>query len=315
MLNSEFEGERSYISLYGFTEILPGRITTDKIISADGQTYFDLAQSEIGGKIKFLAGLISGDIGIGNDNGVNAGMSGAGNEDEDIRIWAGETAENRENAPFRVMHDGKVVATDTEITGKIIADEGRIGGFKIVGGGIVNSDFDSTEAYVIFRYDPAGIFAGIGKNILPSTLGLRGVARFENHENQAFGFERNIALYLSAKNGAKNDAIYMANGWISGFALNAIQIDNAANNMTLGHEHCWISCYNTNDIDLNLPAPTSAQKGKVYYIRRMNAANIRLVGKIMRDVEDTSTWTGGGLGDVVMLVNDGQFWCYNHMGR
>ncbi|MDD4729465.1 MAG: hypothetical protein PHN55_12045, partial [Dysgonamonadaceae bacterium] len=54
ILNSEFEGERSFVTLYGFTEILPGRITTDKIISADGKTYFDLAGGEIGGKIKFL---------------------------------------------------------------------------------------------------------------------------------------------------------------------------------------------------------------------------------------------------------------------
>lgn len=54
VLNSEFENERSFVTLYGFTEILPGRITTDKIISADGKTYFDLAGGEIGGKIKFL---------------------------------------------------------------------------------------------------------------------------------------------------------------------------------------------------------------------------------------------------------------------
>jgi len=55
VLNSEFEGERSYVSLYGFTEILPGRITTDRIVSADGNTYFDLANGEIGGIIKFLS--------------------------------------------------------------------------------------------------------------------------------------------------------------------------------------------------------------------------------------------------------------------
>ena len=53
VLNSEFDGERSYVDLYGFTEILPGRITTDKIVSNDGQTYFDLVGGEIGGKIKF----------------------------------------------------------------------------------------------------------------------------------------------------------------------------------------------------------------------------------------------------------------------
>lgn len=42
ILGKEYDGERSFVSMYGFTEILPGRITTDRIVSADGQSYFDL---------------------------------------------------------------------------------------------------------------------------------------------------------------------------------------------------------------------------------------------------------------------------------
>jgi hypothetical protein len=53
ILNTEYDGERSFAPIYGFTEVLPGRITTDKIVSADGTTYFDLANSVIGGRIKF----------------------------------------------------------------------------------------------------------------------------------------------------------------------------------------------------------------------------------------------------------------------
>lgn len=53
VLNSEYDGERSFATLYGFTEVLPGRITTDRIVSADGKTYFDLANSIIGGNIRF----------------------------------------------------------------------------------------------------------------------------------------------------------------------------------------------------------------------------------------------------------------------
>ena len=56
VLNSEYEGERSFVELYGFTEILPGRVTTDRIVSPDGVTYFDLVKGEIGGKIKFATG-------------------------------------------------------------------------------------------------------------------------------------------------------------------------------------------------------------------------------------------------------------------
>lgn len=46
-LSSEYEGERSYRSVYGFTEVLPGSITTSVIASSDGQTYFNLVDGEI----------------------------------------------------------------------------------------------------------------------------------------------------------------------------------------------------------------------------------------------------------------------------
>lgn len=56
VLNSEYEGSRSFVELYGFTEILPGRVTTERIISPDGKTYFDLVKGEIGGNIQIKAG-------------------------------------------------------------------------------------------------------------------------------------------------------------------------------------------------------------------------------------------------------------------
>ena len=42
ILNSEYDGERSFVPLYGFTEILPGRITTDRLVSSEGKSFFDL---------------------------------------------------------------------------------------------------------------------------------------------------------------------------------------------------------------------------------------------------------------------------------
>lgn len=56
VLNSEYEGTRSFVELYGFTEILPGRITTEQIISPDGETYFNLVKGEIGGNIQIKTG-------------------------------------------------------------------------------------------------------------------------------------------------------------------------------------------------------------------------------------------------------------------
>lgn len=45
ILNSEFEEERSFVELFGFTEILPGRITTDRIVSSDGLNFMDFVNN------------------------------------------------------------------------------------------------------------------------------------------------------------------------------------------------------------------------------------------------------------------------------
>lgn len=55
VLNSEYDGERSFVTLYGFTEVLPGRVTTDRVVSGDGQSYFDMIANalKLGNKLSF----------------------------------------------------------------------------------------------------------------------------------------------------------------------------------------------------------------------------------------------------------------------
>ena len=47
VLNSEYNGERSFATLYGFTEVLPGRVTTDRVVSGDGNSYFDMLNNSM----------------------------------------------------------------------------------------------------------------------------------------------------------------------------------------------------------------------------------------------------------------------------
>ena len=56
LLSSEDnEGDRSFTRLYGFTEILPGQIRTEKIATPDGSAYFDLQSGVIASKsIRFV---------------------------------------------------------------------------------------------------------------------------------------------------------------------------------------------------------------------------------------------------------------------
>lgn len=55
ILNSEYDGERSFVTLYGFTEILPGRITTDRIVTGSGDSFLDLVANafKLGDKLSF----------------------------------------------------------------------------------------------------------------------------------------------------------------------------------------------------------------------------------------------------------------------
>ena len=62
LLNSEYDGERSYVSMHGFTEVLPGQITTDVIRDSDGRLVIDLANALITAK---NGARINGNITIG----------------------------------------------------------------------------------------------------------------------------------------------------------------------------------------------------------------------------------------------------------
>jgi hypothetical protein len=56
LLSSERNGERSFATAYGFTEILPGQMRIKMIVSPDGQTYFNVAEGIIQGNIQIRAG-------------------------------------------------------------------------------------------------------------------------------------------------------------------------------------------------------------------------------------------------------------------
>lgn len=57
VLNSEYGGSRSFATLYGFTEVLPGRVTTERVVSGDGESYFDMVgeRMKLGDKLSYNA--------------------------------------------------------------------------------------------------------------------------------------------------------------------------------------------------------------------------------------------------------------------
>jgi hypothetical protein len=59
---------------------------------------------------------------------TNAGISGLTNEVNPVRFWAGSDFDGRNEAPFRVRHDGSVVASNATIAGEIEATSGKFTG-------------------------------------------------------------------------------------------------------------------------------------------------------------------------------------------
>lgn len=78
VLNSEYDGDRSFAPLYGFSEVLPGRITTDRVATSDGRSFFDLAAGEmrLGDSLIYQNGRLSlrGTL-VQNEGGVTSPLA------------------------------------------------------------------------------------------------------------------------------------------------------------------------------------------------------------------------------------------------
>ena len=121
----------------------------------------------------------------------------------------------------------ELVAEHLTVTGS-----SKIAGFSVSGNGLTNTPFNN-DAYVIFRNDAHKCFAGIGGNVLPTSSGLRAVARFENEDTSDWwGLNRNIATLFSAKNGRYNHAFLGSgngnlDGWIGGYKYSKYNLTRA----------------------------------------------------------------------------------------
>ena len=71
--------------------------------------------------------MATGTMILGNSLGVQAGITGVGAANNDVRLWAGSNYVNRNNAPFRVLQDGTLHATNANVSGHVEATSGQIG--------------------------------------------------------------------------------------------------------------------------------------------------------------------------------------------
>ncbi len=180
----------------------------------------------------------------------------------------------------------------------------HIGGFVVSGNGLTNGPDFSNDAYIIFRNDAHGCFAGIGGNVLPTTTGVRGVARFENYDDSDWwGLGHNYALLVGAQGAADNSAIAISGGYVSGFALKtqvighdsitqatapttkSVTIGRGINSVYVSTHFNWransSNAYEskTREVKLTLPDMQPYDNGHVLFIKRgsNNGNNVRVI--------------------------------------
>ena len=126
--------------------------------------------------------MATGTMILGNSLGVQAGITGVGAANNDVRLWAGSNYKDRSKAPFHVLQDGTLHATNAHISGQIEAQSGKISGnLELLGvlysgnwereivngketikGENVNGGTYYGGRGIIYRQDDRGIYTAIG---------------------------------------------------------------------------------------------------------------------------------------------------------
>lgn len=91
------------------------------------QGRIEATDGHIGGWTIGATALTSGGVGMSSTTAANG-----------VSFWAGNATPT--SAPFRVLNNGKLYATDADITGTITATAGRIGGWSISGNNLVGTN-------------------------------------------------------------------------------------------------------------------------------------------------------------------------------
>lgn len=284
--------------------------------------------------------IAQGYIGVGSETKVESvlvGMtaddaavpSGVAASEGQIRFWAGKPFSERYDAPTKILEGGKLISSEAEIKGEIVAESGSIGGFQIGSGriGSISDPNDPNPTNGMSLYDSFIKFSEkssnpivdvnvfMGTNVFSATTGATCMARFESwRDDNMFGY--NIGLLIDVRGGQQNEAIRIENGYVSGLAYKTLRVSAST---TIDHSVMYVSCYNTSEITITLPAVVPGRsEGSFVIVRRNNSANVKVNGngaQILRSSTSLETSVGEGLGDAAMFLWDGQYWLYNHMYR
>lgn len=272
-------------------------------------------------------------LAVNNNGQVLAGITGEGTLATDIRIWAGSTYGNRGSAAFRVQQDGKMFANNAEISGKIVATSGQIGGFDIGSGrlGTVIGPYDNPsngmslyDSFIKFADSTYKTFVLLGSQVMSAVTGLVAIARFENKNTNPIG--TNYGMLIDVSGGANNIAQKVTGNTVVDGVLTSTKLriwSPTSGNNTLPTDvntvlvNCNNSSYTTVYMPLRQRVKDAIGAGTSNFMYRLTinayfqgVYNYRIYGGewTLKD------WNGNTMSYIEMAKGDTTEWLLYHIG-
>lgn len=213
-----------------------------KLLADQAQNTANMAKGITDNFTVIEGGLISTNtLKVGTLAQTNAGITGVTDAGvESVRIWAGGSYENRYSANFQIRDNGRLIASNAEISGKVMATTGNIGALRINQSGLTAGSENTWAAnsqsivfnpsFTLLRH--CGSVASntisqtrelsFGLGYYPASSGIpdNHTVVIKNNIRNAYGGtppfpsfrQRNVALRLEARDSDENIALEIGNG-------------------------------------------------------------------------------------------------------
>lgn len=204
--------------------ITTGSITSNNYVSGTSGTKINLSDGTIDtkdfkvsstGYVTATSGTIGGctmDTG-GFYSGTGSNIAGVGVFGIRHAFWAGTTADRTHEAPFRVGHDGGLVATNAIINGTITSTSGTIGGWNIQQDYLSNTNSSGNE-----------VILANGTNGNQDVLVIHNGANYPFYlraDGYLSASNANISGTINATSGSFTGSVYSTSGKIGNWNLSS----------------------------------------------------------------------------------------------
>lgn len=318
-INSENEeNDRPFTTMYGLAELLPGQLTVDTVRSSDGGSYWKAMKNQF----KLGSDDNSIDYNVTEQNTlsltnivVRNALRVAGNAIIAGFKFYNDRIESVKTVTYNsvVYPAVKIIGNDSQgyielnsVVTKWTENAGNTTVLQTIKIDSSTGEISSRTDSEISRFDSQGFFsnragvdaiaASTGANLKAAIVGLG----FGKMNKAAWGNNWGVVgVYGDADNNSANPAPAYG-GWFNTLKANGLCLASrqVLANAVLTNRDCFVSCYNTSGISLNLPEkPYEGQFIRVKIVNQGNNVNI------------ISEYNGNGL-----KINAGQYGIISSIG-